>query len=526
MEAGRRWGHVGQSFHDRKNGVVTFVGLGDVPLDDPHNRVRHYVHEEQQNDMRRRCHQLLGQHFRAPAEWVTGDADVDRAIVRALLQAREAPDSPHAHANVARFARRLGLDGWEDRLRWAAERTVEAGLEHRWSHLVVRGMLMSLELGESDLVSEPANAVIRGFVVEGADRNVAEVDMTELTDHVLSTWWRDGRAALAATVQLRPNFSGNTIVEAFALAALAAETGLIDELTEQVDRLGLMLRTADRDAGPASIDSDHALRYATLTARTWLDELAPPSKAAVADVDAPVGEPRLSEPVALDGGRRLRWVHDTVVATTASGSFAVSIDGRVVLAPPTLPTADEEPDRVRRFGDQLRLERPDGSSVLLRFDWDEDQLAESENFDVIWSPTRDRFVVWSDYSRFVVFAPDGSPAGSFNDHWDNPNYGVEFAADRMMTWAADHRAIVTDLERRVIIGAVHVNGWMYNASLAPTGRHLLTFDNVDAWLAHDVDTGERVGPARPAIHAAWHPTRPVAAFCDAEQMWIEDYEPG
>ncbi len=224
--------------------------------------------------------------------------------------------------------------------------------------------------------------------------------------------------------------------------------------------------------------------------------------------------------------RALRWVHDTAVATTASGSVAVSFDGRAVLAPPALSTVDEEPDRVRRLGDQLSLERRDGSSVVLRYDWDEDQLEDSENFEVVWSPARDRFVVWSEYSQFVVFALDGSSARSFNDHWDNPNHGVEFAADRMMTWAADQRAIVTDLERRVVIGAFQVNGWMENASLASTGRHLLTFDNVDSWLAHHVDTGERVGPVRPAVHAAWHASRPVALYCDSDQMWIEDYEPG
>ncbi len=68
MDAAQSWGHVGQAFHDRKRGVVSFVGLGDVSLADPEGRIANYIAEEQHNEMRRRCHALLERHFTVPAE--------------------------------------------------------------------------------------------------------------------------------------------------------------------------------------------------------------------------------------------------------------------------------------------------------------------------------------------------------------------------------------------------------------------------------------------------------------------------
>lgn len=53
---------------------------------------------------------------------------------------------------------------------------------------------------------------------------------------------------------------------------------------------------------------------------------------------------------------------------------------------------------------------------------------------------------------------------------------------------------------------------------------MATYDNVAHWLAHDIDTGERLGPARPARHAILHPTRPLIGWADDEQVWIEEYD--
>ena len=78
-----------------------------------------------------------------------------------------------------------------------------------------------------------------------------------------------------------------------------------------------------------------------------------------------------------------------------------------------------------------------------------------------------------------------------------------------MSWARDVRYVVYDLERRLVVGAVQVDGWPESAAFHGGGRIVLTYDNVAYWLAHDIDTGERLGPVREARRAVAHPERPV-----------------
>jgi hypothetical protein len=220
----------------------------------------------------------------------------------------------------------------------------------------------------------------------------------------------------------------------------------------------------------------------------------------------------------------LEWRGDTLVADGRSGTVAVDLDGRPTLPPP--PSADSRAaDRLRRVDDSVVLERSDGTSVTLRAEWDEDLLESIDGLEVTWSPPGDRLAVWGESGPISVFTPDGSPAGQFLDHWKNPTYGVELGEGRMMSWARDGRAVVYDLERRLVVGAVQMNGWPEGADMDASGRIVLTFDNVDSWLAHHIDSGERLGPARPAVRAAVHPTRPAVGFADADQIWIETYAP-
>lgn len=522
IEAAKSWGHTGQVIYDRRRRAVAFGALGEVPLDDPTGRIANYVEEEQRNEMAARCHRLLEQHFVTPPEWVTGDDELDRAIRRELVSVRKYPNSPRPQAGVARIGRQLGIDGWEERWRWAAERHVADGVEKRLRSSVRAGILMWLELGETERAAAAADHIVRRFAADGGDVDVAEVHETRLTDHVLAVWWRDGRAALAATVERRPSFGGNTMVEAFALAAVAAETGLVDELREQVERLEQMERQSHREAGPHAFHDGHEIRHIVEVVRSWLNELDPTSVGAA--VEEPVRPPsvRVSPSTPAAGVTSLEWRGDVLVAEATSGAVAIDLDGRPALAPPP-PAGDDTVARLRRVDDSIVLDRADGTSVTLPADWDEDALESVDELEVVWSPSGDRLAAWGESGPICVFAADGSPAGRFLDHWKSPTYGVTLGHDRMMSWARDGRAVVYDLERRVVAGAIQMNGWPEDAAMDASGRVVLTFDNVDGSLARDVDSGERLGPTRPATRAVVHPIQPVVGFSDGDQIWIESY---
>jgi hypothetical protein len=526
IEAATAWGHTGQSFHDRKRHVVSFVGLGDVTLDDPDGRIARYDLEVQRDQMKARCHALLAKHFRAPPEWVTGDEEQDRRVRRALTRVRERPTSARAQARVARYGRHLGVAGWEDRWKWAADRFIEQGIEGRYSPDVVAGVVMWIELGHPERAREPADLIIRGWQPDGPDRDPAALLEGGL-DAVLAVWWRDGRRAVADLVEHRPDLGGNPWVEAFALAAVAAETGLVEELGEQVERLEQMLKVADQEAGAYALLESHDRRHLTVTARSWLTEIDPGSSPPP-DVSAvPPPAPRLVEPIRVAGVRSVEWrAGGVLVAEHATGAIALDADGRSTLPPPAATSPEPSPERTRRVGDGVVLDRADGSTVALRWEWDEDQLEDAETFEVTWAAEGDRCAVWGEYGPIMVFAADGSPAGKYHEHWKGPTYGVEFGGGRMMSWARDGRAVVYDLDRRMVAGVVTMDGWPENAAFHSTGRLLLTYDNVAFWTAHDVDTGRRIGPVRQALRAAVHPTRAMVGYADDDQVWIGEYELG
>lgn len=527
LDAATAWGHTGEAFHDRKRHVATFTGLGDVPLGDPDGRIAGYVEEQQRNEMARRCHRLLEQYFQVSPDWVTGDAELDRAICRELIGIRKSPTSARCHAGVARFGRRLGIEGWEQRWRWAADRYVADGTARRYVPDVVAGVYMWLEIGDTERVVDTADLILRHFDPTGDEADLGGVHETELTNLVMAVWWRDGRVALASVVERRPDFGGNTQVEAFALAAVAAETGLVDELREQLARLDQMHRSSVREIGPHAVHDGHDIEYIVGAVRSWLAELDPTAG------EPPAAEPetaptRVSNPTPMPGTTSLAWRGDVLVAEGASGTVAIDIDGRPALAPP--PTDDPTTgmpavDRLRSDDDTIVLERADGAAVTLPSDWDDDQLEVAHQLEVTWSPAGDLLAVWGEYGPIAVFTADGSPAGRYHDHWTGPTYGVVLGAGRMMSWARDGRAVVYDLEPRLVVGAVQMNGWPEDAAMDVAGRIVLTFDNVDGWLAHDIDSGERLGPIRPATRAVMHPTRPIVGYADADQIWSETYGP-
>ncbi len=83
--------------------------------------------------------------------------------------------------------------------------------------------------------------------------------------------------------------------------------------------------------------------------------------------------------------------------------------------------------------------------------------------------------------------------------------------------------VVYEFERRLVQGVIQVDGWPEDAAFHPGGCIVLSYDNVGLWLAHDIDTGERLGPVRQAWRALAHPSRPVVGWADTGQIWIEAY---
>ena len=526
IEAAASWGHPGQAFHDPKRDVVTFVGLGDVALDDPDGHVGRSDPDGQRAVLRSRCHQLLARHFTPPAAWMTGDAEQDRAVTRALLAIRERPDDPTAHAAVARWGRALEIDGWEERMRWSAERLGEFAVSTKRPALAVDSGLLWLESGDAARAAAVAGSVSggSGSGPGGTARDVSKLHGTHLRDHLLLAWLRGGRSALVTAGQGAMPPIRDAAVIAFVGAASAADDGRVDVLREEVARLDRVLAVARRDSGAHAPVNDERIRHMAQAARSWLAELDPTADepvVATGDHESGSAGTVVASVPFVGPTTGVAWRGDVAVASTSTGDIALDLAGRRTLPPPSMPPRQRE--NVVVVDACLHVRRSDGALLRLANDWDEDQLEMGDTFEVVRSDDRGLLAVWGEHGEFWVFRADGSFVARLHEHWDGPNYGASFAGGRLLTWAGDHRVLVHDLDLGVPAGVVTGNGWLEAASLVDAGRIVLSYDNVDRWRVHDVDTGAELGPTAPATFAAGHPAVAVIAFVDGDRLWLERY---
>ena len=180
-----------------------------------------------------------------------------------------------------------------------------------------------------------------------------------------------------------------------------------------------------------------------------------------------------------------------------------------------------EPGELVVGGTRVEVRDRRGSTTVFSDDPDDSLGALAAS----WLTDGTGIVVWGEFGPFVVVDASGGERHRLLGHENDPNLGAHGSSRRLATWAADGRVVVWDLDEAVVYQAIDLGGWPEQAMLDATGTVIAVDPATGSWDVYSVASGERIGPTRAVTAVSWHPTDPVLACVDGDELWLEDYRP-